>query len=284
MKTLSLLVPCLLTAVGVTAQQPLSREAALKQLYHDYDAATRTAQWECTSAQTQTKHIEGWPCLKEYATVSIAELLMAHVQEDGVAKVYLVASARPDSSPGGFDCHSCAPAIGAAVFAWQADHWVLQSSNPATGFHGGFGVPPDVDLATIGRERHGVLLAWSDGAQGYAWSNRALLVPVAEKVTETWGIQDEQDNQGAYDPADKLGDHVLYRSSAAFKFFPSDDNGDGSKQYYDIEVVSRGEDRQDLQHPLKRENWTEVYRFSGSKYKLLRHTDFIETKKPAKAH
>lgn len=120
------------------AQQPLSRDEAMKQLYHEYDAASKTAQWVCTAAQAQSKGTEGWPCSKDYATVTISQVLMAEVEEDGVEKVYVVASAAPDGSPGGYDCHACAPAVGMAVFAWKTDHWELQSANPATGFYAGW--------------------------------------------------------------------------------------------------------------------------------------------------
>jgi hypothetical protein len=284
MKTVSFLALCWLVAGAALAQQPLSRDEALKQLYHEYDAGSKTAQWVCTSGQTQSKQMEGWPCSKDYATVTISEVLMAEVEEDGVEKVYVVTSAAPDSAPGGYDCHACAPAVGMAVFAWKTDHWDLQSANAATGFYAGWGVPPEVGLAKVGPDRYGVLLSSSYMAQGYASSSKTLLLPVGSTVTKAWSIGDEEDDLGAYDPTGKDGEKVSYRSSAAIKFVAENETASGPPDYYDIEVISRGEDSPGTSGRIKQENWTEVYRFGGGKYTLLRHTDFVETKKAAKAN
>jgi hypothetical protein len=103
-------------------------------------------------------------------------------------------------------------------------------------------------------------------------------------VAEVWSIQDEQDNAGALDPADKLNKQVPYRCSAAIRFYAADPDAGDSAGYYDIEVISRGNSSTDLVH-LKPENWTEIYRFKDGRYKLLSRKEFVEGKKPtAKAH
>ena len=107
MKSLFLWVACFGSAATLSAQQPLSREEALKQLYRAYDPATETATWVCTKGQQQVQH-EGWPCYKEYATVSVSVELSAQVEED-VAKTYVVTSAAPASAPNGYKCHACTP-------------------------------------------------------------------------------------------------------------------------------------------------------------------------------
>jgi len=259
-------------------QEPLSREEALKQLYDHYDAAKNTANWICVKGQEHA----AWPCWTEYSTVSISVLLVAQVQEQGVEKTYLAASAKPGSAPLGYECHACRPAIGVAVFAWKAPHWVLQSANLAVGFFGGWGDPPGVDLVEIGSNKYGVLVSTDDMAQGFAWSQKHLFINVATTIDEVWSIQDEQDNLGAVDSDDKLNKEVAYRSSAAFRFSADYQEANSSSDYFDIEVISRGTDREDYSHPLKQENWTEVYRFSNGKYRLLRHTDFVETKNDGK--
>ena len=108
-------VLCVLSALS--AQEPLSRNEALAQLYNQYDAKTETAKWVCPNEQASEGPHEGWPCAKEYATVSIDVLFTAQLNEGGVEKTYLVASAVPDKAPGGYECEACEPAIGAAVFA-----------------------------------------------------------------------------------------------------------------------------------------------------------------------
>jgi hypothetical protein len=93
-----------------------------------------------------------------------------------------------------------------------------------------------------------------------------------------WKIEDEQDDFGAYDPTDKLAPHLSYRSSAAIKFYAINSDDGGLADYYDIEVISRGNSSKDNLH-LKPESWTEIYRFRDGQYKLLQHRDFIEVKK-----
>jgi hypothetical protein len=282
MKSLMFLLILCCSLTTLPAQEPLSQDEALKQLYHKYDPAKETAQWVCTKGQLQTPKSEGWPCWKEDTNVSISVLLMADVQ-DG-SEFFLVASAKPANDPSGYDCHACAPAIGVAVFTWQAEHWVLQSANAATGFYGAWGEPPDIDLVMVGPNKHGLMLTLEDEGQGFSSSYKGLLVPVDKSVNKVWRIQDEDDDYGAYDPTDKFAIHVKYRSSAAIKFIGSDENSNGRNDYYDIEVISRGNDMPGTSRRLKDENWTEIYRFSDGKYRLLQHKDFLEIKKPSKPH
>jgi len=268
------------TATGVLrAQEPFSQAEALRQIYSQYDAQKETAQWVCTDDQKRDEPHEGWRCAKEDETVSVAVELMAEVQEGSAEKIYLVTSAKPVSNSDDYSCHACAPAIGVGVFAWKEQHWALQSANAAVGFYGGLGSPPWVELMQIGPEKHGVLLSAGDMGGGYASSDKVLLTPLGKTVGEVLRIEDEQDDFGAYDPTDEYSPKVQYRSSAAFRFYATNTDTGSIADYYDIELISRGNSSKDLNH-LKPENWTEIYRFTDGKYKLLRHRDFIEVKKP----
>jgi hypothetical protein len=255
------------------AQKPLSEADALKQIYHEYDDSKKTAQWKCT--REDDSH-----CWKgEYATVSIRPLLMAGVNEDGVQKTYVIASAKPAHPPLSYDCHSCAPAIGGAVFFWQSDRWHLQSVNPATGFFGSWGEPGDVDFVSVGPNLHGFLISTDFGGQGYYEASKTLLVSVGGTVKEVWKLQDEQDDIGAYDPTDIGADHTLYRSSAGVRFFADNEQHEESRDYYEIEVISRGRDRRGKNNTMRQQNWTEIYRFSAGRYQLLSRKDFTENQK-----
>lgn len=257
----------------------MTEAQALSHIYRDYDPATRTAQWNCPAIEDQAKGREGWPCGKEYATVAISGLFMAQVADGNTLKTYVAASAVPAHPSMGYDCHACAPAIGAAVFEWEDGHWAAQSVNPIVGFYGGWGDPPTIDVVTAGPAKHGFLLSLSNEAQGYSDSSQVLLLPVGSTFSDVWDIEDEDDNFGACDPSDKENPCVRYRTSAAFHFIPDDRSSD----YYDIEVISRGRDREDQAHPMVSEDRTEIYRFSGGRYRLLRHTSFAETRKAATA-
>jgi hypothetical protein len=266
---------CLGAAGAFQAQKPLSQDEALKQVYSQYDAQKKTAQWACTKAQEGTF----WPCPRENERVSVSVVLMVETQEGGAKKIYLVTSAKPIDPEFEYDCHPCAPAIGVSVFAWQAQHWVLQSVNAAVGLYGALGSPPSIELVRIGPERHGLLLHVGSTGQGYTESSRILLAPLGKSVNEIWTILDEQDNLGRIDPDDKQNSEAPYKSWTTIRFFAANDGT--SRDYYDANVVSRGNSSDDGVH-LKPENWTEVYRFKDGEYKLLSHKDFVEVKKPAK--
>ena len=255
----------------------MTEAEALGQIYHQFNSSTRTAQWVCTAAQKQAGPREGWACDQEDSTVAVLDLLMAEVREGDSLKTYIVASSVPAHASMGYDCHACAPAIGAAVFQWKDGHWIVQSVNPAIGFYGSWGEAPNIDLVTVGPQKRGFLLSMSNEAQGYSDSSSVLLLPIGSTISAVWDLGDEDDNLGICDPQE--GKCLFWRSSAAFHFIPSEQ----VSAYYDIEVISRGRDRQDFNHPLVSENWTDVYRFNRDEYRLIRHTAFTESKRYAES-
>lgn len=194
--------------------------------------------------------------------------------------MYLVASAAPDKAPRGYDCHGCTPAIGAAVFAWQAQHWALESANSVLGFFGAWGDPAEIDFVRMGWEKHGLQVWLRDDSGGYGESNKILFLPLGKTISRVWSICDEQDDAGAYDPTDEMAPHVFYRSSAAIRFFEAEQDGPKPRDYYDIEVISRGIDLANGTEHVRPENWTEIYRFDGHQYKLLKRTTYREIKTP----
>ncbi len=264
------------------AQEPLSARDALATLYPGYDAANGTAPWHCAAEQRAGKAHPGWECTPDYATVSITVLLSAQVPEGGEMKTYLVTSAKPTGPDAGYGCHGCAPAIGAALFAFDGKDWAAEGANPAIGFYGGWGAPPEVSLVQVGPERHGIVLSWTDMGQGFIGASKSLLIPTGKTVCDVWDLDDEEDDLGAIDPSDKMNNLRPHRSSAAFRFLSGDEttNSNGNPDYYDIEVIARGDNHDDWGKPSRSQNWTAIYRFSNGKYRLLKRMQFTEA--PAK--
>lgn len=275
------------SALTLLGQTPISTDEALKQLYHNYDPATKTAQWVCTKApqaepDRTCQDLDAKDVKDE--TVSVSILLAAQVPEGGGTRFYLATSVKPGRNPEEFGCHACVPAIGAAVFIWDGEHWALESANSAASYSGGWGEPPEVGLISIGPQKHGLILSSTNMAQGYVSSVKELLAPIGKSVEEIWSLDDENDNFSAINPDEKTNDPTPYRMSAGFRFLSDDDGaavGNG-RDYYNIEVISRGYDRENFAHPIKSENWTEIYTFENGKYRLLRRTIFTEIKRPAK--
>jgi hypothetical protein len=266
------------SAIASHGQGPFSTDEALNQLYHKYDPVAKTAQWVCTKDQLSKGMHPGWPCLKEDTAVSVSVILTAQVPEGDATKTYLATSAEPSQAPGGYSCHACAPAIGAAVFVWQGQHWALESANAAIVFSGGWGRPPSVELVAVGPQKHGLLLSSSDEGQGFASSYKDLFIPLGESIAEVWGIEDESDDVGAIDPDDKANSPPPYSSSAKFKFLAVDNQTARPSGYYDIEVTFSGTFWRNYGHPVKPENWTKVYTFKNGKYRLSRRTALTEVR------
>lgn len=248
------------------AQTPLSSDDALGQIYKAYDPAKHESKWVCTATQKSTDPAtrDGWPC-EEGQVARISLVLISQVQEGHSWKTYVVASASPGEDPRDYGCHLCSPAIGVAVFEWKDEQWHLQNANAAVGFYGSYGGGPDTEVVDIGPARHGLILWTSGGGQGYHGSEKHLIAPVGDRITEIWTLGDETDNSGAYDPADKFASHRRYYAEAAFKFVYV-----GNDDFYDIIAMSRGTD------PAGVANWTEQYRFRDGKYRLLRRTKYSE--------
>lgn len=287
MKSPSVLLAFLCLCAMSSAQNPLSQDEALKQMYGNYGATAQTATLYCTNAQrieNSKTHGSWWPCYKDDSVVSVQIILMATVPiwtgpKQKIDVTYLVTSAVPAHDPSGFDCHSCEPVIGVAQFVWQDREWKLEQANATVGFYGAWGAPPFVNLVAIGPSHYGILLSVDDGGQGDMFGSKWLLAPVGKTVAEVWNIQDEHDNFGAYDPKGVDGPSIRYRSAAAIRFSCIfDDSCANGNGYFDIEVISRGRDETGPKSALKPQNWTDVYQFKEGKYKLVRHQRFFEKK------
>lgn len=267
------------SAMASAGQTSLSTDEALKQLYHDYDPATKTAYWVCTKEQLSKGMHPGWPCTKELATVSVSVVLSQQVTEGNAHLIYIAASAKPNDPDGDYNCHGCDPAVGAAIFFWKEQRWELEYANSAIAFWGGWGDPPSIDLVAIGPRKHGLIMSAGDLGQGYQSGFKQLAIPIGKSIEVVWGIEDESDDDGAGDPDDRENSPPLYHSSAAVRFIP----GQGASDYYNIEVVSHGTSLRDDGRHLKSENWTEIYTFKSGKYRLLHRTTLTEAESLGKA-
>jgi len=283
MKVSLLALALLFSADALHSQGPFSVDDALKQLYHKYDPATKTAQWVCTKEQSAEGMHAGWPCTDEYKTVSLQVILTEQVREGDVTRTYLAISAKPaDNSDGPYNCHACATATGAAVFSWQGQRWAMESADAAIAFYGGWGDPPRVELVAVGPQKHGLILSWDDLAQGFAASSKSLLVPIGKTINEVWAIGDESDDDDAIDPNDKTESPPHYHSSSTIRFVPVKGVIGSVSDYYNIEVVSRGTSWEGYGHRVKPANWTATYAFRDGKYRMIRKTVSVEVKKPVK--
>lgn len=269
-------------------QPPLTTDEALSRIYKGYDPATKTAKWECTAEQLKNGGNEDWDCHSGGESVSVSLILLAEVAEGDASVTYVAAFSNPIPGPGVGDyaCHACPMAIGAGKFRLEKGKWTLVSANPAIGFFGGFGAPPDVSLVKAGPEQYGVLILDRDTGQGYSTSHQSLALPVGSPFDVVWSLRDEEDDISAVDP-NEPGHLAIYRNAAAFRFIGMNDGLLEDKpqepKFFDIEVISRGRTGAASGMATKPENWSEVYHFSNGKYRLVSRKAFVETPRSAPA-
>ena len=272
MKKIGLLLLLTFACSALQAQTMLSYAQVLGKIYNHYDDTTQTAELTCvTQAELRER-----TCSNGVAAEEVEVLLLSEAGN----KLYVVTSATPVDHWNGSNCHACAPELGVAIFAWHENRWEIESINTKVGKYGSWGRPPGANLISLGPE-YGVLLSLDDESGGESYSSTVLLAPIGKTVDEVWRIHDEQDDYGDYDPKGVDGSSIRYRFSSAIRFdcifTDSCSNGNG---YFDIEVISRGNDYDFEKKQYISKNFTDVYSFKDGKYVRVRHKVFREL--PAK--
>ena len=162
--------------------------------------------------------------------------------EDGKHKTILLTSAVPKASFGvpdrlnTFDCHGCAPIIGAAVFVLDPAGWRMESSNIVAADGGGFGHPPaEFRIVAIGQHRIGIEMTDGYEGQGEETTSKLILVPWNGKVNPALRYVTNNNDRGACNlGADSL---PCYSNGRRLQFVTGTD-----PNYYDILLTLSGSD------------------------------------------
>jgi hypothetical protein len=244
------------------AQAMLTNAAALRAIYGDYDPATETAKGD---------HWRGNDDGAE--RISIETLLFVQVNSgDPGSRTYVVTSAVPQqTTTGKYECHACAPEIGVGIFVFEQGEWKVESKNACTDTIGQSGQPPDAELVRIGNDLYGVKLSVDDMHMGDATTYSEIVAANDKSVSVVWGLMEQEDNSGDYDPTGRDGSSERINFSSAYRFVPTGPASD----HYQIDVVSRGWGY-GLDHSYRSQNWNATYRFKGGKYQLVKRIQFRE--------
>ena len=95
-------------------------------------------------------------------------------RQDGAERTFLITQLVPQIERG-FQCHPCAPGIGAATFTKTAEGWRFDVGTPLVTEIGSYGKAPEPEIVQVGPERYAV-------------------------VNEALRLQTYSDNSGACDP------------------------------------------------------------------------------------
>lgn len=132
--------------------------AAMKSLYGNYDPLAHTSTFRTSRAYPHT-------FFDKPGKVDARIFLATGAEDSGATKVFVLTAAIPHGSPE-YDCHACAPLIGAAIFAKNGTSWTVESSNKEFDVLGNWGGPPQAEIVRVGPQRSGFELKPGNTNQG----------------------------------------------------------------------------------------------------------------------
>lgn len=231
---------------------PLSVPDAMRMLYGNYDAQTRSSTTAVGGTNNSKSDNAGMQQL------IVRPVFHADINEAGANKFAVLTYAVPRT---GFGCHACAPTIGMAVFSNTAQNWSIEASNKAVTKAGGWGQPPtDIQLVEIGTNRHAVQIR--DVGEGQGETTTVLLL-IPWKGTVNLGLEriiadDDKGGCGA-------GGLPCYSNHRTVTFLRNAD-----AEYYDLELKLTGTDLPASESaPMRRArkvSGLEILRFENGKY------------------
>ena len=154
---------------------------AMKELYGNYDPARKSSIFKLT------KTFKG-SFFDKPGKVEVQAFLAGGVADSGATKVFLLTFAVPARSPM-FQCHACAPVIGAAVFAKKSGAWSVECENKALSVLGNFGGPPNAEIIRIGPDRGAFELDPGNTFQGETTAETLILLPWKGELSEAFSAK-----------------------------------------------------------------------------------------------
>ncbi len=181
---------------------------AVQHWYGRYDPATQTAR--ANLPEHPSMDLAGsWFAPKD--PVDIVVVFDAGYLQAGHPRHVVVTAAVPHRSdkpgrPGDdmFNCLTCRPVIGMAVFTRRLNTWLLEDENDAVDLAGSRGLPPSIKLVSLGTDLHGVRLESHTEADDFASSSMSLLIPWQEDVMRAFTGETAYSNRGACGPDSPL--------------------------------------------------------------------------------
>lgn len=189
------------SGLGFHAPDGFDTAVAMVELFGNFDPKTESSQYHVP--KTTVLDLKG-SSFKLGDDIVVHPLWASAAEEEGKQKIVFLTFAvpkdsfgKPETDTGVFECHSCTPLIGAAVFVRDGDRWQVESSRAVVSRGGGFGSPPNrFRVIEIGRDRIGIEMSDTYVGQGEAAVSRTIMVPWKGKVNESLGYTESNDNRG----------------------------------------------------------------------------------------
>ena len=131
---------------------------ALEILYGPYLPEAKSALWQNIAPPKNMDILEKNDGL-------VRTFLSKDFTENGVEKHLQLTATKPNI-PDGYDCHACAPLVGAAIFVKIGDKWRVEAHYPYLGILGHSGQPPKMSWLQVGKDKFALLTEGGDMHQG----------------------------------------------------------------------------------------------------------------------
>jgi hypothetical protein len=247
---LLLLGGCQRKTAPVEAPRPFVLADAITHWYGRYDPATQTARANLPD-HPSVDLTGSWFAPTD--PVDIVVVFEAGYLQAGHPRHVVVTAAVPHRSdkpgrPGDetFNCLTCRPVIGMAVFTRRLNTWLLEDANDAVDLAGSNGQSPSIKLVTLGTDLHGIRLESHTEANDFASSSLSILVPWQEDVVRAFSEDTAYTNREACGPESPMRDPCYaWRRTEAFVDVPGQDyddlvlTGSGTQPPPDLDTLAR---------------------------------------------
>jgi len=222
----------LLGAAGAAGATPddFDPDAAIERVYGALETKGDARYW------AQPEHPD--------TPMQVSVLGVLPFRQDGAERTFLITQLVPQIE-GGFQCHPCAPGIGAATFTKTAEGWRLDVGTPLVTEIGSYGEAPKPDIVPAGPERYAVVFESGGVGQGYHGRLANYFLETDAGVKEALQLQTYWDNSGACDP--ESGSDVpedereggsgqpCWAYTSKLEFLPGE-----NPDYFDLKVTGTG--------------------------------------------
>jgi hypothetical protein len=234
-----------------------SIDKAMEIVYGNHDHKAKTSLWKNIPNHIKGEHLD-FPTSEGIASIAFLE----HYKEDGIDKAVIVIKVLPNNEQ--YDCHACAPILGAISFIRKGDRWIIENEDKSVAVTGSYGEPPNIQLVRLGPDKFGILFDSTYSQSGFTTSHRFILSGFMGKFAEVFSSTMGEDARGSCDSDDDSRCNWAY--GVKMDFEPGN-----NPAYFDMKLVTSGRKLNDKDMIVNADE-TSVYAFDGETYKEVRRS------------
>lgn len=185
---------------------------------------------------------------------TVAVAFDAAYRELGLDKHFVLTWTKPVGE--NYDCHVCLPLLSAAVFSRRNSQWSIESKEKYLILGASFGQKPRCQLVKIGPEKFGIVMHYSDLAQGFETEWIVLVAANGNTVKPILTLTTRNDPNDARCARSPAGDESCIRYSVEYHFVPGSNSA-----YFDIQTTKKT-----VSGPNANTSSTKAFSFVGDKY------------------